>query len=640
MSVLPVGVEEAAPAERRPAFRPVLALTFVLAACSILYELIAAQTLSLLAADTVVWYSLVVGVFLASMGYGSFRSRRVGRECPWRALVRVEIALAVIGACAVPLLRLAHTAFSHFWTEGSLKTGLAVFLGVSFTVVAATGVLTGIELPLLIRVGREIRDEARTASVVLGVDYLGSLAGAVLFPLVVLPNMGVLSAGFAVAAVNLLAALWVLDSRVWPGGRRRETVLAWTAMAGLVAGIASLDRLEQYFLRRFYYRVQLGTDLAGRFEPRPDLPRVQHERSPYQEIDVLTCVQLDFTAAVMPAYSTKTAEDPKFPVDRVLFLNGDFQTNTRYEEVYHEWFAHVPVAATARVPEDVLVLGGGDGFLIRELVKHEGIRRIRHVDLDPVLVSMAKNDPVLRAVNRDALRDPRVETTFEDGFQFVRESEESFDAVYIDFPAAVNYDLAKLYSREFLEFVRQRVARDGYAVFDATGTSLLTTPNAEGRRFPTPENDWPVYLATARAAGWGMVEPYLSTFETDNEAAREILRKFTLDERAEASLAAIEDEAERERARTDLREQLVDAYLHSFAVQLEQGFILLLPEERALADQFPDLDVELHSLNAERYELAFATEFPRPREIDEAKVNSILRPTLPTSPWWQPRIGY
>jgi spermidine synthase len=627
--------------EERPGLAPVLALAFVLAACSILYELLAAQTLSLLAANTVVWYSLVVGVFLASMGWGAFRSRGVAEGTEWRALFRVEIALTAAGALAVPLLRAAHAAFTHLEMAGRSGPALFVFYALALAVVVAIGVLTGVEMPLLMRVARGPGEGSRPANLVLGVDYLGSLAGALAFPLVVLPSMGLLAAGLAVAAVNLVVAAWILGMRVEPDARRSDRFLVGACTVALLAGIVHVDRVEQYLLRRFYYRQELA---AGgwweRFRPRPDLPRVGHARSPYQDIDLVRDVRPDFMAALMPAYSGKLAAEPDFPVDHTLFLNGDFQTNTRYEEIYHEWFAHVPVVAHGRVPEEVLLLGGGDGLLLRELLKHPGIRRIRHVDLDPVLVGLAKNDPVLRKANHDSLRDPRVETVIGDGYQWVRRSRERFEAIYIDFPAAVTYDLAKLYSREFFEFVRRRIAPGGYAVFDGTGTSILTERNEDGVRWLTPENDWPIYYHTLRKAGFRTVRPYLTTLEPDNERAAAIAETFRLDPTVEARLARVPEGEQRDRARATLRESLVERLLRIHSIGLEQGFVLISPERREFRTEWKDPGVPLYALDGPRYGLAFLQEYPMPEAIEEARVNSILRPTMPTTPWWRPREGY
>lgn len=150
----------------------------ILSACSILYELLAAQTLTLLAGCTVVWYSLTVGVFLAAMGFGALLSRRVGRESPWLGLYRIEVALTILGGLAVILIHFGHIASVHFEAHDQAGLSRLAFLGTGGAVVAAVGVLTGIELPLLMRIGRDIRDESGVANTILGLDYFGSLIGA------------------------------------------------------------------------------------------------------------------------------------------------------------------------------------------------------------------------------------------------------------------------------------------------------------------------------------------------------------------------------------------------------------------------------------------------------------------------------
>ena len=93
-------------------------------------------------------------------------------------------------------------------------------------------------------------------------------------------------------------------------------------------------------------------------------------------------------------------------MNQVLFLNGDFQLVSNYEEIYHEFFAHVPIITNAATPRRVLVMGAGDGLLIRELIKYEDIERIVHVDLDEKLVSLAREHPILTTMNEKRPRRP------------------------------------------------------------------------------------------------------------------------------------------------------------------------------------------------------------------------------------------
>lgn len=131
-----------------PAVRELLAITLIVSACSLLYELLIAQTFSLLAGNTVVWYSLTVGAYLGAMGLGAILFRpRAGRSA-WGSLFKVELLLSLLGAGAVLLIQLAHSV--HLFLSPTPDGGsLFVFFGVSLTMTLLVGLLSGIELPLL-----------------------------------------------------------------------------------------------------------------------------------------------------------------------------------------------------------------------------------------------------------------------------------------------------------------------------------------------------------------------------------------------------------------------------------------------------------------------------------------------------------
>ena len=165
-------------AERSGAVRAVLAITVVLSACSLLYELLIAQTLSLLAGNTIVWYSLTVGTYLGAMGLGAVAvgTRVVGSG--WNKLFIVELLLSVVGACAVLMIQLAHSLYLFFLASPS-GGNVFLFFGVSLAMVLIVGLLSGIELPLLIQLGNDASGNSKVTNRVLGWDYIGALvAGA------------------------------------------------------------------------------------------------------------------------------------------------------------------------------------------------------------------------------------------------------------------------------------------------------------------------------------------------------------------------------------------------------------------------------------------------------------------------------
>ena len=486
-------------------------IALILSACSLVYELLIAQSMAMLAANMVVWYSLTVGIYLAAMGLGAFLYERWFDGNRWGRLIEVEIALSVVGALAVPVVHLAHAVHLYVFIHGHAVASAALFFTACFVTIFVVGLLTGLELPLLVGLGNEISRRRRVTNRVLGFDYLGALVGGVLFPLLLVPYLELLTIGLLTAGVNLCVAAFLLY-RASPQVAGLTTRTSVCAVLALILGISylNLGSLQQYFLKKYYYYQESADSLWYLLSPMSDMPEVFRASSPYQKIDIVR--DPSRASIVVDAYSRKYIEDPSQPKDEHLFLNGDLQVASNYEEFYHEFFAHVPVLLHGEVPERVLVMGAGDGLLIRELLKYTELDAISHVDLDPVLISLAKTHPTLTAMNGHALEDPRVHTVIGDAFQFIRNHPEVYDAIYLDFPYAMDYNLSKLYSREFFHFVREHLTEGGYAVLDAPGTGA-----------PEGQSDWPVYHHTLRAAGFETVVPYVSALEVDNPVAHSFL---------------------------------------------------------------------------------------------------------------------
>ena len=626
--------------------RFILFVTVTLAACSIVYELLIAQALSLLAANTVVWYSVTVGLYLLGMGLGAFVAGFMRRLSPVRTLITIELLLSVIGMASVAIVNFSHLTFSYLYVWSYDSVGIVLFFLSAFVVTLVIGILTGIELPLLIRIFDEERNSEST-SVVLGVDYIGSLVGALIFPLLLLPYFSLISIGFIVSAINLVVAGMLLAQSA---ARQIGPVMQGCALLTLFAfggvGASHSSEIQQYFLKRYYYyATEISDDFSTFVEPGADLPRVFRRSSPYQKIDIVKEVTTDFSDHLLDAYSTKLSEKKNFPGKNVLFLNGDFQLNTSFDEIYHEYFTHVPIISTGKVPERVLVLGGGDGLLIKELLKYKEVKSVLHIDLDPTLVNVAKSHPVLMRANNRSLFDERVTTKFEDGYQFVRHSDEKFDAIYVDFPMPADYNLAKLYSREFFSFARQRLKNGAALTFDATGIGALTAPDFYGRQeVDVGYNDWPVYYHTLRAAGVREIVPYITNLEFQNPEAIQSVKELGVDEiiplEGVALLQAARNSREQQLIKNVITRSISKQLVKEHVVAMQQGFIMLGNEEGMFQSRYRDFGIESHVLNAQRFRRAFMVEFPKPEKVNYDLVNSIFKPAFPTTPLWQPRVSF
>ena len=109
------------------------------------------------------------------------------------------------------------------------------------------------------------------------------------------------------------------------------------------------------------------------------------------------------------------------------------------------------------VRDRVLILGGGDGLALREVLKYDAVKKIDLVDIDPRIIELGKDFSILRKLNKNSLNDPRVTVFTEDAFSFLNQYGPKYDRVIIDFPDPHNEALSKLYSKEFYNIVRKRM---------------------------------------------------------------------------------------------------------------------------------------------------------------------------------------
>lgn len=642
MSVLPIS-EPRSVAESKERSLSLLIVTVIVAGCSIAYELLLAQTLSTLAANTVRWYSLAVGFFLISMGIGSMLYHLVPKTLSRiHLLFWIEIGLISVGSVVVAGVHLAHMLFGYLYVRGYDPSAVFVFLFIPMVLSALIGVLSGFELPILMDLakgeGEEDAQMERTNEV-LAADYFGSLVGSIAFPLVLLAYFHIFEIGIVIASLNFAVACWIAIYRLW-GGSSLRWIFRMAVLVGIFAALTTAflqrENVKGFFLKKYYYYLSASDTLETLFAPMPDMPKITSIQSPYQRIDIVHDPIGSPDDQVIELFSDKLEENPDFPSNRILFLNGDFQTNTLHEEIYHEWFAHVPIILRKKVPNRILVLGGGDGYLLRELVKYDAVEEIVHIDLDPTLVETAQTNPALLAANDGSFSHPKVHTTFRDGFQYVRTEDERFPAIYVDFPLPNDYNLAKLYSVEFYKFVRQMLTDDGFAVFDASGIGLVSPPDGARRQYPDDVNDWPVYYNTIKAAGFEVITPYLSTLGFyDTKLLNEAIR------RTDIVPTDIDDAVGLpEQFQLLLRKAAVQKILANYVLSFQQGFMMMGKDPSVFSKRYWKPPVPLRILNALRFHQSFLTDFPTSEEPDWSKVNSIMLPRFPTTGFWEPRLPW
>ena len=399
----------------RPIAVALLASVFVVAACGLLYELAAGALASYLLGDSVLQFSTVIGTYLFAMGVGSWASRHFERELPAHFL-RIELLIALLGGALPAVLFIANA------------TVPGAFRPLLYAMVLAVGTLVGLEIPLVMRILRRDVSLKDLVSQVLTFDYLGALAVSLAFPLLLVPQLGLIRTGFLFGLMNAAVAVWALWLFRHELPRWREFAAACALVGALLAaGMAGAGQITSLAEERLYQ------------------DRIAYaETTPYQRI-VVTSGRAGLR----------------------LFLNGNLQFAQRDEYRYHEALVH-PAMAAQGAPRRVAVLGGGDGMAVREILKYPSVQSVTLVELDPAMTRMFRDTPQLAQLNGGALSNPKVHIVNTDAFQWLQQDTDTYDVVVVDFPDPTNFAIGKLYTNSFYALLEQRLAASGYAVIQTT----------------------------------------------------------------------------------------------------------------------------------------------------------------------------
>jgi spermidine synthase len=299
-----------------------------------------------------------------------------------------------------------------------------------FAVGDDAGVFVGLEIPLLLRILKDRIEFRDLVAQVLSLDYVGALVASLLFPIVLVPHLGLMRSAFLFGMANVAVALW--STFIFKGllPRPGPLRLQCVAVLGLlVAGFVSSENLTQIAESNLY---------ADEI--------ILARSTPYQRI-VLT----------------------RWHDDVRLYLNGHLQFSSKDEHRYHEALVHPAAAAVAGPVRRALVLGGGDGMALREVLRYPSLEEVTLVDLDPVMTGLFTTDPLLRPLNADSYHDPRVKVVNGDAMRWLEEQAEgAWDLIVIDFPDPRSFSLGKLYTVEFYRLVRRHLSVSGACVVQST----------------------------------------------------------------------------------------------------------------------------------------------------------------------------
>lgn len=381
----------------------------------IVAEYILATLASHFLSDSVFQWTMIVSIMLFSMGLGSRISKHLEQNL-LQKFIYIEFALSVLTAFSSLF---AYTATAYTVYVGFIIYGLCI----------AIGILIGMEIPLVIRLNDAFEELKINVSSILEKDYFGSLAGGLFFAFVGLPYLGLTYTpfilgfiNFSVAVVLLLMLISTLDRKFKLRLSSLTLVVGFVLVAGIVFAKPVIIYGEQ---KRYKDKI------------------IFSEQSRYQKI-VMT----------------------EWRGNHWLYINGNQQLSTLDEALYHEPLVH-PAMSIVKHPQNVLVLGGGDGCAAREILKYPSVTSIDLVDLDPVMTQLGKSHPVLLELNQGSLNQEKVSIQNMDAYKYLNNDQKYYDVIIIDLPDPKSVELGRLYSKEFYQMAYRRLRPHGVIITQA-----------------------------------------------------------------------------------------------------------------------------------------------------------------------------
>lgn len=466
--------------------RFILFSTLIVGMCSIIYELLISTVSSYFLGDSVKQFSIIIGFYLAFMGLGSWLSRFFKKDILF-SFIWIEIVLGIVGAFSVPL---CYIYFSLTDVQG-----FNIFI---LGIIAIIGTLTGLEVPLLTNLLQNNEPSSEDLSDVLTLDYIGALVATLIFPFILIPFMGVYKSSLLFGFLNIAIGLsnFILF-KAHLKSRKKSDIILWLVATSflcliLLAGIRANKFIEYWNNSVFKH------------------PVIYNDASPYQNI-VLTNNGEEFR----------------------LYLNSAIQFSSKDEYRYHEALVHVPAMQIEDL-SSVLILGGGEGLAVREVLKHQEVDKIFLIELDPEISKISNEISLLKKLNEAALEDERLTIINQDAFTWLMENKLKFDLIIADLPDPNNESLSRLYSMSMFHLVQNALNEYGFFVTQATSPEL--SPNAFWCIDKTLKesgflNTYPYHINVPSFGNWGfnLASNQAINFDFDEQLQLKFLERESFD---------------------------------------------------------------------------------------------------------------
>lgn len=387
---------------------------FATGCAGIVAEFVLSTLATYLIGNAIFQWAIVMSLMLFAMGLGS-RISRFFRIALLDTFILIEFSLSIL--CAVSAqLTYGLSAFTSY-------TGLIIY-----TLAFVIGLLIGLEIPLVIRLNQSYEGLRVNISGVMEKDYYGALVGGLAFAFFGLPHLGLTYTPIALGGINFLVAsllMWRFFDLL-----KRKTLMPWifgiTLVVLILLGVFA-EKILQY-----------------------------GEQAKYKD-KVIFSKQTMYQKIVMTRWKNYYW----------LYINGQEQFSTFDEEKYHEPLVHPAMVLSADASR-VLILGGGDGLALREVLKHPDVEQITLVDMDPAMTDLAKHHSLLLSINLGAMLNPKVRIINKDAAGFLDDDTHLYGVIIIDLPDPDSIDLMHVYSVNFYRRLHKHLIRGGVVVTQAT----------------------------------------------------------------------------------------------------------------------------------------------------------------------------
>ncbi|MBL4866609.1 MAG: polyamine aminopropyltransferase [Pseudomonadales bacterium] len=464
----------------------------VLAGCGLIYEyLLSHYAGRVLGSMESAIYS-IIGIMIVSMGCGSFFARRFVR-C-FTVFAWLEVSVALLGATTILIIS-ALIGYSHLLPQVvadhyNIPVNLTFSEGATSVLVKASmllpylfgfflGFLLGMEIPLMARIrehyyGQSIQHNTGT---IYGADYIGAGVGAALWVLLML-KLEINQAAALTASLNAVVGLVFIF-------RFRE----------FIEGMKKLIIAHMFLALMVVLVYAYGGQWQARMENMLYLDEVVYQQHTEHQ-------NLVFTRHSVTAFQPDIVD---------FYINGNLQFSSMDEHIYHEMLVHPALMASART-NNVLVIGGGDGLALREILKWQP-EKVILVDLDKQLLNLFRQPELkmsdslakrIRQITQSSLSHDNVTLIAEDAFLYINQllrQGQRFDAIVVDLPDPSHPDLNKLYSVIFYSKLKTLLAGDGVLVVQSN----------------SPYHAKSVFISigkTIKASGFSGVEQYQQNVPT------------------------------------------------------------------------------------------------------------------------------